>query len=130
VGAAFYRGVIVTALPESLIIDIMEISSFDVPVGHVGHFTTARTFFGRSLWNPHLLSDLREGVTLKMDQRATHVLAPVTRRGRARDLSRINPSRIRGDALLIVIRVAIRDGMYARNTISTCMEVSASFCRI
>jgi hypothetical protein len=65
-GVPLHRGVIVTALPESLIIDIMKIYSFfDVPVGHVGHFTTARTFFGRSRWNPHLRSDLREGVKLK-----------------------------------------------------------------
>jgi len=60
---------------------------------------TARTFFGRSRWNPHLRSDLREGVKLKMDQHATRVLAPVTRRDR--DLSRTNPSRIRGDSSLI-----------------------------
>jgi hypothetical protein len=85
-------------------------------MGRVGHFRIARTFFGRSRWNPHLRSDLREGVKLKMDQHATHDLVPVVRRDC--DLSRIKTSRIRGNASLIVIRVAIRNRMYARNTIS------------
>jgi hypothetical protein len=42
-------------------------SFFDVPVGHVGHFTTVRTFFLlRALTlEPPFRSGLREGVRLK-----------------------------------------------------------------
>jgi hypothetical protein len=59
-------------------------------MGHVGHFMIAHTFFGHSRCNPHLRSDLREGVKLKVDQHAMYVLALVARR-RDHDLSRINP---------------------------------------
>lgn len=53
-----------------------------------------------------------------MDQHATHVLTPVLPRDH--DLSRINPL-VYGvtDVSLTMIRVAIRNRMYARNTVST-----------
>jgi hypothetical protein len=97
---AFHRGVIVTASPEYLIIDIMKIHSFfDAPWGMWGISRPCALFSDVHGETPHLGSDLREGIKLKMDQHATHVLTPVTRRDR--DLSRISPLVYGGDVCTI-----------------------------